>query len=182
MNRMPVTENESPVVEPEEDAGSIGAETEYSKQRDCINGVYVCAKATLSLLLINVALFGVAAGLSGKYQQSSRFPLWAVIYRGSCTASDRWGVAIHLIINILSTAILAASNYCMQVLVAPNREVLDDYHAHHQWLDIGRASIRNIFATKRYRLVLWAVLLLTATPFHLLYEFTAYRLLQKETN
>lgn len=38
-----------------------------------------------------------------------------------------------------------------------------------RWLDIGGASIRNLFVIGRDRLALWVVLLITATLFHLLY-------------
>ncbi|PYI08291.1 hypothetical protein BO78DRAFT_74851 [Aspergillus sclerotiicarbonarius CBS 121057] len=91
-----------------------------------------------------------------------------VMYEGSCALTKRWNLAIHLIINVLSTAILAASNYCMQSLVAPSREEVDKYHAQKRRLDIGVPSIRNLSAVGRYRTVLWFVLLITATPFHLL--------------
>ncbi|KAJ5694398.1 hypothetical protein N7536_004810 [Penicillium majusculum] len=95
----------------------------------------------------------------------------AVIYQSSCTLSNRWDIALHLTINILGTSILAASNYCMQTLVAPTREEIDEFHVRGRWLDIGSASVKNLLAIGRGRLVLWVVLLITTTPFHLLYVF-----------
>ncbi|KAF4760760.1 hypothetical protein HAV15_006242 [Penicillium sp. str.  len=91
----------------------------------------------------------------------------AVIYQSSCTLSNRWDIALHLTINILGTSILAASNYCMQTLVAPTREEIDEFHVRGRWLDIGSASVKNLLAIGRGRLVLWVVLLITTTPFHL---------------
>lgn len=61
----------------------------------------------------------------------------------------------------------------MQTLVAPSREDIDKYHARRRWLDIGRASIRNLFAISWYRLALREILMITATPFHLLYVLQA---------
>ncbi|ODM16736.1 hypothetical protein SI65_07701 [Aspergillus cristatus] len=134
-----------------------------------IDGVYLCAKASCFVLLLNLVLISTAAGLASRYPNNGSFSA-RVFYQGSCTLSDRWVTALHLIINILSTAILAASNYCMQTLVAPTREEINKFHECCRWLDIGGASIRNLFAIGRYRLALWVVLLITATPFHLLYN------------
>ncbi|RMZ45943.1 hypothetical protein CA14_005502 [Aspergillus flavus] len=60
------------------------------------------------------------------------FALWAVqhrhvqngqgvLYAGDCKKVRNAGIGFHLMINILSTALLGASNYCMQVLGAPTR-------------------------------------------------------------
>lgn len=138
-----------------------------------IDGVYFCAKASALLLLLNLILIATAAGLSSKYPHAESPSTSKVIYEGSCIVSNRWNTALHLIVNILSTCILAASNYCMQTLVAPTRDEIDAFHEKRRWLDIGSASIRNLFAIPRDRLGLWVILFLTATPFHLLYEFTA---------
>lgn len=136
--------------------------------RGWINGVYLCAQGSALVLLFNLIIIAVAAGLSRKYAGRG-FASGSAFYRGSCTVTKRWNIALHLIINGLSTCILAASNYCMQSLVAPTRQEIDHSHARRRWLDIGGASIRNLFVIGRYRLALWLVLLLTATPFHLLY-------------
>lgn len=142
--------------------------TSNSQKRGWINGVYLCAKASAAMLLLHVIFIAIAAGLASKYPENSGFSGSAVFYRGSCILSQRWNTALHLIINVLSTGILAASNYCMQTLVAPTREEIDDAHARSRWLDIGNASLNNLSAIPRYRLALWLVLFITATPFHLL--------------
>ncbi|KAJ5961043.1 uncharacterized protein N7479_008193 [Penicillium vulpinum] len=135
-----------------------------------INGVLLCAKASTVLLLLNIIFIAVAAGLSSRNAENSAFSSAQIVYQGSCVLSKRWNIALHLIINILSTGILGASNYCMQSLVAPSREEIDKYHARGRWLDIGCSSVRNLFLIGRSRLALWLVLLVTATPFHLLYN------------
>ncbi|KAJ5162884.1 uncharacterized protein N7500_004714 [Penicillium coprophilum] len=135
-----------------------------------INGVLLCAKATTVLLLLNLTFIAVAAGLASRNSENSGFSSVHVMYQGSCILSKRWNIALHLIINIISTGILGASNYCMQSLVAPSREEVDKYHAQGRWLDIGCSSVRNLFVIGRSRLALWLLLLITGTPFHLLYN------------
>lgn len=148
---------------------AIVRESSSPQKPHWINGVLLCAKATTALLLLNIIFIAVAAGLSNRNAENSAFSSFQVMYKGSCLLSKRWNIALHLIINVLSTGILGASNYCMQSLVAPSREEVDKYHARGWWLDIGCSSVRNLFVIGRSRLALWLVLLVTATPFHLLY-------------
>ncbi|KAK4499429.1 hypothetical protein PRZ48_009943 [Zasmidium cellare] len=70
--------------------------------------------------------------------------------------------------------LLGASNYTMQALVAPTRAETDRAHAEGGWLDIGVASIRNLFKIKRHRTILWAVLGLSSMPIHLLYNSAVF--------
>ncbi|KAJ5385297.1 hypothetical protein N7517_003208 [Penicillium concentricum] len=135
-----------------------------------INGVFLCAKASTVLLLLNLIFIAVAAGLANRNSENSGFSSEQVIYQGSCVLTKRWNIGLHLIINVLSTGILGASNYCMQSLVAPSREEVDKHHAQGRWLDIGCSSVRNLFVIGKPRLALWLVLLFTGTPFHLLYN------------
>lgn len=100
-------------------------------------------------------------------RQNRGFSDTQIVYQGRCTLTKRLNVALHLIINGLSAAILGDNNYCMQSLVAPSRCDIAEYHARGKALDIGSASIKNLFVVGRYRLTLWFVLLVTATPFHL---------------
>ncbi|KAJ5601238.1 hypothetical protein N7510_010772 [Penicillium lagena] len=96
------------------------------------------------------------------------FTLWAVGHRnlesgvgtlndGKCDQVRDQSIALHLIINILSTILLGASNYCMvsgilcirskeawtdttdlqQRLSSPTRKDLNEAHRKHRWLDIG---------------------------------------------
>ncbi|KAF9885145.1 hypothetical protein FE257_000671 [Aspergillus nanangensis] len=154
-------------------ADEIAAEdgTASKRPKRCwIDGVYLCAKASSVILLLHLIFVAIAAGLASRYPNQRGFGSGSVMYEGSCVVTKRWSIGLHLIINILGTAILGASNYCMQTLVAPTREDIDRAHAQHRWLDIGCASLRNLLAVGRRRSVLWAILMLTATPFHLLYN------------
>ncbi|KAJ5199525.1 hypothetical protein N7472_004729 [Penicillium cf. griseofulvum] len=135
-----------------------------------IVGVRYCAAAGACILAINLIVTIVAAGIATRHDGNSAWGIPVVIYQGDCGIVKRWSLALHLIINILSTLILAASNYCMQTLVAPTREEVDAAHVRGEWLDIGGASIKNLLAIGRDRLGLWIILMLTASPFHLMYN------------
>ncbi|CAG8250100.1 unnamed protein product [Penicillium salamii] len=137
---------------------------------DWLAGVSLCAKGGAFVLLVNLVFIAVMAGLATKYPTAHQFSGSQVFYEGNCTLTSRWSIALHFIINILSTGILAASNYCMQTLVAPTREDIDSSHAQGKWLDIGTPSLRNLKVIPKHRVALWLVLLLTATPIHLMYN------------
>ncbi|KAH7184595.1 uncharacterized protein B0J16DRAFT_266395 [Fusarium flagelliforme] len=92
-----------------------------------------------------------------------------VIYEGSCSASRTINVVIHLVINIFSSVLLAASNYGMQCLSAPTRADVDRAHGRRSWMDIGIPSFRNIRMVSRARGTLWFLLFLSSIPLHLLY-------------
>ena len=139
-----------------------------------IKGVYLCGYATAGLLLLNVIFVSVTGGLSSKFPGTGGSSNSKVIYDGSCEVTGRWNTGLHIIINIISTCTLATSNYCMQTLVAPTRDEINIAHAKRRWLDVGGSSFRNLFAISYARLGLWIVLLLTATPFHLLYGGMSY--------
>ncbi|RDW78687.1 uncharacterized protein DSM5745_05539 [Aspergillus mulundensis] len=155
------------------------------RKKHWIQGVYLCAYISSAVLLVNLIFLAVAEKLAAdiRDQGSSDKILssWAfqVIHDGSCALSERWSLALHLMINVLGTAVLAASNYTMQTLVAPCREEVDAHHKKGKWLDIGTSSIKNLLVVGRYRAVIWAVLLVTATPFHLLYNSAIYAVIAK---
>lgn len=87
---------------------------------------------------------------------------------GDAEPMKKLGLAYHVLINILSTALLTSSNYCMQILSAPSREELDVAHAQKTWLDIGIISFRNLKYISRRRMIFWCTLGLTSFPLHLL--------------
>lgn len=169
--------NSAPFLE----GATAGSDKNNSQKRPAwIKGVYICAYATAGLLLLNTILISVAGGLASKNTGSGGSTNSQVVYNGSCAITSRWNTALHFIINVLSTGILAASNYCMQTLVAPTRDEVDLCHAKRRWLDIGGSSFRNLFAIPFDRLGLWLILILTATPFHLLYELTITKTVEQK--
>jgi hypothetical protein len=87
---------------------------------------------------------------------------------GSCSEVASWSRWLHIGINILSSGLLGASNYCMQRLCAPTRAEIDREHARGGWLDIGLPSVRSFRTISRGRKVLWILLGLSSVPLHLL--------------
>jgi hypothetical protein len=90
------------------------------------------------------------------------------VSKGSCTEMKRITFWVDLVINILSTLLLGASNNCTQLLVAPTRKDISDAHAVGRYLDVGVSSIRNILAVSRWRQWLCGGLFLSSIPLHLL--------------
>ncbi|KAF5855729.1 hypothetical protein ETB97_008565 [Aspergillus alliaceus] len=64
---------------------------------------------------------------------------------------------------------LLAITACRRLSPQAERKLINST-ARGRWLDVGSASVKNLFAIGRDRLGLWVVLLVTTTPFHLLYN------------
>ena len=123
----------------------------------CITAAAIVLLLNILLTIISVRKYDIVEGL-------------ATLQRGSCsqmTEASRW---LHLMINILSAALLAASNYCMQCLSAPTRQDIDNAHSKRRWLDIGVPSIRNLRSISKARVFLWTLLAISSIPLHLLYN------------
>src|SRR4051812_17828327 len=89
-------------------------------------------------------------------------------FTGDCDKVARMTTALHLLINILSTLLLGASNFCMQRLVSPTRREVDVCHGKKKWLDIGMPSVRNLFSISKGRTAIWFLLALSSAPLHFL--------------
>lgn len=127
-------------------------------------GTMMAACLTFTILVGNVILLGVfAAQIRREGYPKSVAP----IRSGDCEAIKKIGIGIHLLINIIGTFLLGASNYCMQTISAPTREDVDRAHAKSSWLDIGVPSIKNLFHIKRRRLFVWLCLGASSIPLHL---------------
>lgn len=102
-------------------------------------------------------------GNAGAYQ---------IIHIGDCADDSvgRLNTVLHLIINILSSLVLASTNFFMQVLNAPSREELDSAHEKGSWLDIGVPSPRNAFKVSRFKMIMWLLFFLSSIPIHLLFN------------
>ncbi|KAF5528355.1 hypothetical protein CGCA056_v000115 [Colletotrichum aenigma] len=93
-----------------------------------------------------------------------------LIWEGGQTIVKAWNTAMHIVINIISTILLAGSNYCMQCLMAPTRSELDKAHSERRWLDVGIPTIRNFKSITLRRKVLWIMLSISSFPLHLLFN------------
>ncbi|KAJ6188446.1 hypothetical protein N7519_003354 [Penicillium mononematosum] len=97
-----------------------------------------------------------------------------ILYQGDCNKVRHLDIGFHLLINILSTTLLSASNFGMQCLAAPTRRNIDRAHQKGKWLDIGVPSIRNLFRVSKGRSLLWICLASSSLPFHLMYNSTIF--------
>ncbi|KAE8317007.1 hypothetical protein BDV41DRAFT_561918 [Aspergillus transmontanensis] len=135
------------------------------------NGASICLCAAASILLLNILLTIIAAS---RAQQSPRSFEAETIFEGNCTKAKRWSTGFHILINVLGTILLGASNYCMQCLSAPSRKDVDRVHAHDKWLDIGTPSVTNLRVMNWVQISIWCLLALTSLPFHVLYNAAVF--------
>ena len=137
-------------------------------KREWVIGVLLCAVAATIVMVINIILTIIAVAVAYSRTEDQGF-VSATLYEGKCYTPKNWARGLHLLINILSTIMLAASNYCMQCLSSPSRQNIDDLHPQQEWLDIGIPSLKNLFFIGWKRRVLWMVLLVSSLPIHLMF-------------
>jgi hypothetical protein len=125
----------------------------------------IALSAVLSsvVLIINISLAGFSIKKYGKGDDGIQ-----TLFAGSCSRAHTISTFLHLLINVLSTILLGASNYCMQCLSAPTRTEVDRAHRKKIWLDIGVPSTRNLKQISSKRMLLWLILGLSSLPLHLL--------------
>ncbi|KAK4233848.1 hypothetical protein C8A03DRAFT_47693 [Achaetomium macrosporum] len=130
------------------------------------------------------AALGFCAGSLASFIANLSFTIWAVSRSGSniqngvgvisegssCSRAKNINTGIHVFINVLSSILLAGSNYCMQFLSAPTRDQIDKAHQKTQWVDIGVSSTRNLFIIPWGNALIWALLSLSSLPLHLFYN------------
>jgi hypothetical protein len=90
-----------------------------------------------------------------------------VIYRGVCAQVEQAGFGLHIVINVIATLLLGASNYCMQCLTSPTRREIDRQHSSKMWLEVGILSVRNLRAIDKHRVWLSVFLAVSSFPIHL---------------
>ena len=120
-----------------------------------------------SVIAFSVLLTNTAATVYFKIRWKSIGDL-GTIYRGDCAQSNRLNSGLHIIVNVLSTILLAASNLCMQLLAAPTRQEVDKAHQHHVWFDIGAPSFRNLKYISKRRIIAILLLATSSIPLHFL--------------
>lgn len=91
-----------------------------------------------------------------------------LLYKGDCGTVRKLNLWLHLLISVLSTLMLSASNFCMQVQSAPSRADIDKAHEKGTWLDIGLHSPRNFIYIRGWKRVSWAILGITSLPINML--------------
>lgn len=129
----------------------------------------VCSWIIALVLCINIVLTIIAAGLAySRNGETDRS--FAALYTGKCGLARNWTTGLHLAINVLSTVMLGASNYCMQCLVSPSRAEADEAHSRRKWVSIGIPNILDLVWRQRgRRQVLGWIFLVTSFPIHLMF-------------
>ncbi|KUJ06759.1 uncharacterized protein LY89DRAFT_678348 [Mollisia scopiformis] len=94
----------------------------------------------------------------------------ANLYEGSCNTTTKINLFLHILINVLSTALMGASNYAMQCLNSPTREEVDKAHQRGKWLSVGLTNMKNLAYIPRRRVVLFVVLFLSTWPLHFVWN------------
>ncbi|KAI2468929.1 hypothetical protein F4781DRAFT_422344 [Annulohypoxylon bovei var. microspora] len=89
---------------------------------------------------------------------------------GNCTAVRETNFWIHLLINILASALYTISSYIMQRLAAPTREDINKAHHAREGLRIGSLAIRNLALLGRKRRLVFALLWASSFPIHLVFN------------
>lgn len=97
------------------------------------------ALAAMLILIVNIITLTV---MYAKYSLDGD---QITFYMGSCKRAKVLTTGTHLIVNILSTILLASSNFSIQCLNSPTRKEIDIAHSQHKALNIGIPSIRNLF-------------------------------------
>ena len=138
-------------------------------------GITLCAATAVTVFMINLSLT-IWAILRYSLKKGGL----GTIQEGSCKETARLSLVLHLVMNILSTLLLGASNYSMQCLASPTREEVDRAHHQKKWLDIGIPSVRNLTRIARHRMVLWWLLAISSLPLHLFYNSAVFSTLSSQ--
>ncbi|MCJ1423441.1 hypothetical protein MMC29_001324 [Sticta canariensis] len=125
------------------------------------------ATATVSCLTVLVVNLTATALVQAKFKAAG---IILTLFEGSCSRVKTNDTIYHILINILSTLLLGASNLSMQLLAAPTRREVDKAHSEGKWLDIGVPSWRNLRSISRIRLLMWWCLALSSIPLHFVYN------------
>ncbi|KAH7071048.1 hypothetical protein FB567DRAFT_598307 [Paraphoma chrysanthemicola] len=132
-------------------------------------GLYAGFSASIAALVGNIALL-----IAGSTQYGGVVEAIGTIAQGSPAHISRTSTAFHVLINVLSTALLTASNYAMQTLCAPTRADIDRAHANGNWLEIGIMGVHNLRHIGRRRMLLWFLLAFSSAPLHLFYNSSVF--------
>lgn len=115
----------------------------------------------ITILAINLSMTVTFALLARSHKSKSRF------YQGDCDTVNGISIGLGFLINALSVALTATSNYCCQIVTAPSREEVDRAHSKRTWVAIGSQSMTNIWLAAPWRKMLWLVLCATSIAIQL---------------
>lgn len=120
------------------------------------------------IILVSIVLiinFSLTIYANFKYPSTEAVGL---LYKGNCDNVRKLNLWLHLLISALSTLMLSASNFCMQIQSAPTRADIDAAHEKGTWMDIGLHSPRNFIYIQGWKRVSWVILGITSLPINML--------------
>ncbi|KAI0398924.1 hypothetical protein F4802DRAFT_591524 [Xylaria palmicola] len=139
--------------------------------------------AAVNCILLVVMSFVLVGFLIVTAMQARGIANPIFFYEGPCKENGVSNInfLLHLLINILSTLVLASTNFFMQILNAPSREEIDVAHLNGTWLEIGVSSVRNLFKVSKFKTCCWLGLLVSSIPIHLLANSTVFTTEHRES-
>jgi len=143
-----------------DDPTALQRESRFAKHH---SRILLCFLAVCVVLLINIVLMVTMAAKKGLGIDETQ-----ILYQGDCKTVGSLNTSAHLIVNMLSTILLASSNYSIQYLSAPTWDDVDRAHSKRKWLDIGVLSTHNLRCIQIRRILLWCLLGMSSLPLHLL--------------
>jgi hypothetical protein len=123
------------------------------------------AVLTSIVLVFNITVAVVASKTA---QETTDGSSARTIIADDCEKVRQLNTWAHLVINLMSTIMLSASNFAMQCLSAPTRAEVDQAHSKKYWVDIGVLSLRNLRFINRKRVILLVLLGISSLPLHML--------------
>lgn len=97
-----------------------------------------------------------------------------IVFTGSCSKAESIDLWLHLLLNILSTGVLASSNFFMQVLGSPSRWEVEKAHRQNTYLSIGVSGMSNLRYLSMPKAWLWAFFFITSIPFHFFFNSAVF--------
>lgn len=125
-------------------------------------GIAMCSLLAAATFIINISILAWSASSFTTRGGA------ASVFEGDCDHAKNLSTWLHLAVNVLSTGLLASSNYCMQCLTSPTREAIDKAHSKRKWLNVGVPNFKNLWYVGWKRAALWLILGASSVPLHLL--------------
>lgn len=129
--------------------------------------VYLTILITILTTVLVICL--LISVLRGQYPRS-RFANTTLLFKGNCDKSSRYNTWFHLAINVVSSGVLASSNFFMQVMTAPTRDDVDRAHRRSRSVEIGVQSMRNLISLPRRNVLFWTFFAVSSVPIHLVFN------------
>jgi hypothetical protein len=99
-----------------------------------------------------------------------------ILKNGNCETVERLNLLLHLLINILSTALLWGAGHAVHLLLAPTRKDVDRAHKRGLYFDIGVSSLKNFWRVPSDRRIAIACFMVCSSFLHLLLVSLSSRL------